>query len=223
VLQCGLEGCNKFVGKNSSMDAALRKLKTHWLIDHSETSIKNFCYSNIGVEHDEGVVPIVKDDIMEEMDIKDESIDSHFEMAVTDISQFKGPFLCTHHGCDFSCLQVTRLGMHWNHKHLYDPSQASFVDQDSFTKITLFQVFRYIAQCSLCRLVRCARDTLQHAVEGIIKHISNCHPDDARERELTDMYVILQDEYGRVRHPESDDQESQVALSLLVTFLTFDI
>ena len=127
ALQCGIHDCHKFAGSNSSMEAAIKKLKAHGLKDHPDNNIGDFCYLDMGVEHADGAQhqQISKDDsILEEREIKNEPVIKS-EVSTSPIVSFNplqlceydGPFSCTKALCDFSCNSHTMFSKHWNLKH----------------------------------------------------------------------------------------------------------
>ena len=141
------------------MDGAIKKLNSHWLKDHPDNNITDFCYLDIGVEHDDSAQHDSRDDsLIEESDIKNEpeiKLDEGINPAgyiPLQLSQVVGPFRCAHARCSFTCNSSTMFRKHWNLKHSDMAASAAFIDQSNSFTVSLYQVYTYIVQCPASKL-----------------------------------------------------------------------
>ena len=154
------------------MDGAIKKLNSHWLKDHPDNNITDFCYLDIVVEHDNSAQHDSRDDsLIEESDIKNEpeiKLDEGINPAgyiPLQLSQVVGPFRCAHARCSFTCNSSTMFGKHWNLKHSDMAASAAFIDQSNSSTVSLYQVYTYIVQCRLC-------DAVEKAGAGVLVAVS---------------------------------------------------
>ena len=234
VLQCGLRGCYKFAGRNDRRQAAAQKLRGHWAKEHSkekqafcfidigvqrgEQEDQEPMVGKIKQEPDQEPLAAAPDKPCRSRSRNSQDPAPTSASTATSTSTPKsastatsastpaprGPFLCQYPDCSYSVASVTYFGKHWNLKHPEDPTKASFRDEATGVVFDLFSIFTFVMQCKICSAVRCARDHLTHSMEGIRKHVENTHPDEARERDVTELFRVLQDKDGRRLQQEQE-------------------
>ena len=173
------------------------------------TSKQAFCFIDIGVHHHESSSELAASGVRKiKLEPAEASVASERKVEKAQPTP-KGPFECTMAGCDYLTDSVVHFGKHWKVKHPVDPSKAVFKDQATGLMLDIFMIFNFIMQCKLCRVVRMARDNLNHATQGVKAHIEEYHQAerDNAGGNLTVLFRVLKDSDGK-RDEKDLDQHS---------------
>ena len=108
----------------------------------------------------------------------------------------QGPFQCTQPNCSYIASAPRYFSQHWNRNHLAsDPGKAAFLDITTNIDVTMFHVNKYMCQCSVCGIVRCASEAV-HMKDGIRQHLNNKHKQEVQAANShAELINVLQEEF----------------------------